>query len=61
MALGAKRANVVKNFLVAQGIDPNRINVVSYGKERPADPRSSEDAWRINRRGVTVIKTSMGF
>ena len=61
MALGAKRASAVKEFLIAQGIGANRINVVSYGKERPADPRSAESAWRLNRRGVTVIKVSPMF
>lgn len=61
MALGAKRADAVKDFLVGQGIDANRIKIVSYGKERPVDPRSAEAAWRINRRGVTLIKTSPGY
>ncbi|MFP3944491.1 MAG: peptidoglycan-associated lipoprotein Pal [Alphaproteobacteria bacterium] len=61
MALGAKRANAVKDFLVGQGIEPNRIKVVSYGKERPADPRSAEDAWRLNRRSVTVVKVAPAF
>lgn len=56
MDLGARRANEVKMFLIAQGIDANRITTVSYGKEHPVDPRSTEDAWRLNRRGVTVIK-----
>ncbi len=54
LALGERRANSVKNYLVALGIEPNRIRTVSYGKEQPVDPRSAEDAWSKNRRGVTV-------
>lgn len=54
LALGDRRANSVKSYLVALGIEPNRIRTVSYGKESPVDPRSVEDAWSQNRRGVTV-------
>jgi peptidoglycan-associated lipoprotein len=54
LALGERRANSVKNYLVALGIEPNRIRTVSYGKEQPFDPRSAEEAWAKNRRGVTV-------
>lgn len=54
LALGDRRANSVKSYLVALGIEPNRIRTVSYGKEKPVDPRSVEDAWSRNRRGVTV-------
>lgn len=54
LALGERRANSVKNYLVALGIEPNRIRTVSYGKEQPVDPRSAEEAWAKNRRGVTV-------
>ena len=54
LALGERRANSVKNYLVALGVEPNRIRTVSYGKEQPVDPRSAEDAWSKNRRGVTV-------
>ena len=55
LALGERRATAVKNYLAALGIDPNRVRTISYGKERPVDPRSSDDAWSKNRRGVTMI------
>ena len=54
LALGERRANSVKNYLVALGIDSNRIRTVSYGKEKPVDPRSAEAAWSKNRRGVSM-------
>jgi peptidoglycan-associated lipoprotein len=54
LALGERRAVAAKNFLIRLGIDAGRINVVSYGKERPIDPASNEDAWAKNRRAVTV-------
>ncbi|MFP3944490.1 MAG: peptidoglycan-associated lipoprotein Pal [Alphaproteobacteria bacterium] len=60
LALGARRANAVKNYLVSQGVDPSRITTISYGKERPVDPRSTEAAWRVNRRGVTVPRNTAG-
>ena len=55
LALGERRANAVKDFLIAQGIDPRRIRTISYGKERPVALGSNEAAWAQNRRGVTVI------
>jgi len=55
LALGERRANSVKNYLVALGVDPNRIQTISYGKERPAVPGSDEAAWAQNRRDVTAI------
>lgn len=54
-ALGERRANAVRNYLVASGINPARIKVVSYGKERPAVSGSTEEIWAQNRRGVTVV------
>ncbi|MDI9348981.1 MAG: peptidoglycan-associated lipoprotein Pal [Candidatus Symbiobacter sp.] len=54
IALGERRANAVKNYLVAKGVEGNRLNTISYGKERPAAVGSDEEAWRQNRRGVTV-------
>ena len=54
LALGERRANSVKNYLVALGVDSNRIRTVSYGKEKPVDPRSTEAAWSKNRRGVSM-------
>lgn len=55
LALGARRANSVKDFLVAQGISASRISTVSYGKERPIDERPNADGWAINRNAHTVI------
>ena len=54
-ALGARRANAVKEFLVAQGVAAGRLETVSYGKERPICTESNEDCWSQNRRGVSVI------
>jgi len=54
LALGQRRAVAAKNYLIQLGIDAWRINVISYGKERPIDPASNEEAWARNRRAVTV-------
>jgi len=56
LALGEKRANAAKDYLVALGIDGSRISVVSYGKERPFDPGHDETAWAKNRRAHMVVK-----
>jgi peptidoglycan-associated lipoprotein len=50
MALGQRRAQSARNFLVNAGIDADRLTTISYGEERPADPRSNEMAWAKNRR-----------
>ncbi len=50
LALGERRANAARRFLADLGIDPNRMEVISYGEERPADPASTEAAWAKNRR-----------
>jgi len=55
LALGEKRATAVKDFLVTMGISPNRITCISYGEERPIDPRHNEEAWAKNRRCHFVI------
>ncbi len=55
LALGERRATAAKNFLVALGIDPSRIDTISYGKERPAALGHNEAAWSQNRRTVTVV------
>lgn len=55
LALGERRANSVRDYMIALGIDPNRVKTLSYGKERPIDPASSEDSWQRNRRSVTVV------
>lgn len=56
MALGQRRAQSIKNFLVNAGIDESRLETISYGEERPVDPRSNEMAWAKNRRGHFRIK-----
>ncbi|HZV09625.1 MAG TPA: peptidoglycan-associated lipoprotein, partial [Novosphingobium sp.] len=43
-----------KNYLVSLGVDASRLTTISYGKERPVDPASTEEAWAKNRRAVTV-------
>jgi peptidoglycan-associated lipoprotein len=55
LALGARRANAVKEYLVSQGVSAARLETVSYGKERPICTESNEACWAQNRRGVTVI------
>jgi peptidoglycan-associated lipoprotein len=55
LALGESRASATRDYLVAQGVNPARIKTISYGKERPAVIGSNEDAWRYNRRAVSVI------
>lgn len=54
LALGEKRANSAKNYLVTLGVDSSRVTTISYGKERPAALGSDESAWAQNRRAVTV-------
>jgi peptidoglycan-associated lipoprotein len=54
LALGERRANSAKNYLVSQGVDASRVTTVSYGKERPVALGSNEEAWARNRRAVTV-------
>mgnify|MGYP000040966091 CR=1 FL=1 len=55
LALGERRADAARDYLVSLGIDPNRIKIVSFGKERPAVPGSNENAWAQNRRAVLVL------
>lgn len=50
LALGERRANAVKNALVAEGVSPSRISVISFGEEKPLDMTSNEEAWAKNRR-----------
>ena len=54
LALGERRANAVKDYLMTYGISGKRISVISYGKERPVNTESSPLAWSQNRRSVTV-------
>ena len=55
LALGARRANAVKEYLVSLGVSAARVDTVSYGKERPICSESTESCWAQNRRGVTTI------
>ena len=54
LALGERRANAAKDYLMTYGISGKRISVISYGKEKPVNPKSSPLAWSQNRRSVTV-------
>ena len=55
LALGERRANSTRNYLVSIGVSPERISTISYGKERPLDPAHDEAAWAKNRRAHTII------
>ncbi|MAR63856.1 MAG: peptidoglycan-associated lipoprotein [Rickettsiales bacterium] len=55
LALGERRANSVKEFLVSLGVEPGRISTISYGKERPAADGSTSESWAENRRSVTIV------
>ncbi len=55
LALGARRASAVQNFLIDRGVAPNRLQTVSYGKERPLEICSDELCYSKNRRAVTVL------
>jgi len=50
LALGDRRADAVQQFLVAEGVPPEKLRRLSYGEERPANPASTEQAWALNRR-----------
>ena len=54
LALGERRANAAKDYLITYGISADRISVISYGKERPVDSGSNPLSWSKNRRSVTV-------
>lgn len=56
LALGERRAEAVKNFLLHNGVDASRLDTVSYGKERPAVVGNDESAWKQNRRAVTAVR-----
>ncbi|HSG94207.1 MAG TPA: peptidoglycan-associated lipoprotein Pal [Afifellaceae bacterium] len=55
LALGERRANSAKDYLISLGINPGRIKTISYGKERPVALGSNEAAWAQNRRAVSVV------
>ena len=58
LALGARRAAAVRQYLASRGINPNRLKMISYGKERPADRGTTEAAWAKNRRTVIRVNPS---
>lgn len=55
LALGERRANAAKNYLVSLGVPANRISTISYGKEKPAALGSDEASWAQNRRAVSIV------
>ncbi len=56
LALGERRANAVKDYLVAKGVAANRVEVISFGFEKPLDPEHNDTAWALNRRAVIVVE-----
>lgn len=54
LALGEKRAKAARDYLTRLGIDAGRLSIISYGEERPVDPRHTEEAWSLNRRDEFV-------
>ncbi|MCK5545976.1 MAG: peptidoglycan-associated lipoprotein Pal [Rhodospirillaceae bacterium] len=56
LALGERRAQAAADYLMVLGVSKDRVQTVSYGKERPEDPGSNEAAWAKNRRAVSVVK-----
>ena len=60
LALGARRASAVQDFLISQGVSPNRMRTVSYGKERPVEVCAAEACFAKNRRAVTVLSMVAG-
>ena len=60
LALGARRASAVQNFLISQGVSANRMRTVSYGKERPIEVCAQEACFAKNRRAVTVLSMGAG-
>jgi len=55
LALGERRANAAKRYLVSLGVSSNRLSTISYGEEKPLDPGHSEEAWTKNRRAHIVV------
>ncbi|HEY0214054.1 MAG TPA: peptidoglycan-associated lipoprotein Pal [Paenirhodobacter sp.] len=60
LALGARRASAVQEYLISQGVAGNRLRTVSYGKERPLETCAAESCFAQNRRAVTVISLGAG-
>ncbi|MDT1060526.1 peptidoglycan-associated lipoprotein Pal [Paracoccus sp. CPCC 101403] len=61
LALGARRANSVQEYMISQGVASGRLRTVSYGKERPLAVCSTEDCYAKNRRAVTVVSPGAGM
>ncbi len=55
LALGSRRANAARDYLVAKGVDPSRIQTISYGKDRPVALGDNEQAWAQNRNAITSV------
>jgi peptidoglycan-associated lipoprotein len=60
LALGGRRANAARDYLITQGIDASRLRTISYGKERPLEVCSTEACYSKNRRAVTVLAAGAG-
>jgi peptidoglycan-associated lipoprotein len=60
LALGERRANAVREYLISSGVSAARIETISYGKERPAVMGSNDSAWAQNRRSVTLLRGGAG-
>jgi outer membrane protein OmpA-like peptidoglycan-associated protein len=58
MALGERRANAVRDYLISRGVDADRLSTVSYGENHPAHDNSEESTRRLNRRAVLVVRTA---
>jgi peptidoglycan-associated lipoprotein len=56
LALGQRRANADRDYLASRGIDTRRIETISYGKSRPVDPSSTQEAWAHNRNAITSVR-----
>ena len=61
LALGARRANSVRDYLIDSGIAGNRVRTVTYGKERPEELCSEEFCWSVNRRSASVLTERVGI
>ncbi|MBB3173653.1 peptidoglycan-associated lipoprotein [Endobacter medicaginis] len=56
LALGNRRANAARDYLVAKGVSADRLSTISYGKDRPTDPGDTEEAWSQNRNAITSVR-----
>jgi peptidoglycan-associated lipoprotein len=56
LALGERRAQAARDYLATLGVDPSRLETISYGEERPVDPDRNELAWALNRRDHFIVR-----